>query len=65
VQATLPLADLAVGRRFPLTIVPRGVLRYLRLYYTVTGSAPSTGRVTAGAGTATVHQDTALYPDSL
>ena len=38
------------------------VLRYLRLYYTVTGSAPTTGKITAGAGTETVHQDTAIYP---
>ena len=64
-QATLPLADLAVGRRFPLTIVPRGVLRYLRLYYTVTGSSPTVGKITAGVGVETVHQDTAIYADSL
>jgi hypothetical protein len=63
--ATLPLASLALGAKFPLTHLPGGALRYLRLYYTVTGSAPSTGRITAGAGTATVHQDTAVYPDAL
>jgi hypothetical protein len=45
--------------------LPGGVLRYIRLYFTVTGSAPSTGRITAGAGTETVHQDTAIYPDNL
>jgi hypothetical protein len=59
--AALPLADLFAGARFPITTVPRGGLRYLRLYYTVTGSAPTVGRITAGVGAETVHQDTALY----
>jgi hypothetical protein len=58
--ATLPLADLFAGARFPITMVPRGVLRYLRLYFTVTGSAPTVGRITAGVGTETVHQDERL-----
>jgi hypothetical protein len=60
--ATLPLSGLTVGARFPITTVPRGTLRYLRLYYTMTGTAPTTGRITAGVGTETVHQDTAMYP---
>jgi hypothetical protein len=60
--ATLPLSGLTVGARFPITTVPGGALRYLRLYYTVAGTNPSTGRITAGAGTETVHQDTAIYP---
>jgi mRNA-degrading endonuclease toxin of MazEF toxin-antitoxin module len=59
--ATLPLASLTVSTRFPITTVPRGVLRYVRLYYTVTGTAPTTGRITAGLGTKTV-QDPAIYP---
>ena len=59
--ATLPLTSLTVGTRFPITTVPRGVLRYVRLYYTVTGTAPTTGRITAGLGTKTV-QDPAIYP---
>jgi hypothetical protein len=59
--ATLPLASLTAGTRFPITTVPRGVLRYVRLYYTVTGTAPTTGRITAGLGTETV-QDPAIYP---
>lgn len=63
--ATLALASLTVGAKFPITTVPGGVLRYLRLYYTVTGSAPSTGKITAGLGAETVHQDTVLYADSL
>jgi hypothetical protein len=60
--ATLPLAGLTAGARFPITTVPRGSLRYLRLYYTVAGSAPTTGKITAGAGTETVHQDNRVYP---
>jgi hypothetical protein len=42
-----------------------GTLRYLRLYYTVTGTAPTTGKITAGCGTETVHQDNRVYPDAL
>ena len=60
--APLPLADLTVGTRFPLTTVPRGALRYLRLFYTVAGSAPTAGKITAGAGVETVHQDNRSYP---
>jgi hypothetical protein len=63
--ATLPLASLTAGARFPITTVPEGVLRYLRLYYTVTGSSPTVGKITAGCGAETVHQDTAIYADSL
>jgi hypothetical protein len=62
--ATVALADLTVGRKFSIGAVPRGVLRYIRLAYTVTGSAPSTGKITAGLG-ADVHQDTAIYADAL
>jgi hypothetical protein len=61
-SATLPLSGLTVGARFPITTVPRGALRYLRLYYTVAGTNPSTGKITAGAGTETVHQDNRVYP---
>jgi hypothetical protein len=60
--AALPLASLTAGVRSPITTMPGGALRYLRLYYTVTGSNPTVGRITAGVGTETVHQDTALYP---
>jgi hypothetical protein len=65
VSSTLPLASLTPGVRFPITTVPGGTLRYLRLYYTVTGSAPTTGKITAGVGVETVHQDNVTYPDSL
>jgi hypothetical protein len=63
--ATVALADLTVGRKFSIGTVPRGTLRYLRLYYTVTGSSPTVGKITAGVGVETVHQDTAVYADSL
>jgi hypothetical protein len=62
---TIALADLTVGRKFSIGPIPGGVLRYLRLYFTVTGSAPTTGRITGGVAVAGAHQDTALYADSL
>jgi hypothetical protein len=62
---TLALASLTAGAKFAIGPVPRGVLRYLRLYYTVTGTTPTAGKITAGAGTEGVHQDTAVYPDAL
>lgn len=43
-----PLADLKAGRTFT-TQVPAGVAeRYLRIFYDITGTAPTLGRVTAG-----------------
>jgi len=44
------LADLGAGDERPLPdFIPRGTNeRFLRLYYTVTGTAPSLGRITAG-----------------
>jgi hypothetical protein len=45
-----PLADLAVGKRHILPDwLPVGVAeRYVRLFYDITGTAPTTGKVTAG-----------------
>ena len=49
VAQELALAELKAGRRFALSYVPEGVdQRYLRIYYDVTGTAPSTGQITAG-----------------
>ena len=62
---TVALASLTAGATFSIGPVPGGTLRYVRLYYTVTGSAPTVGKITAGIGTEGVHQDTAIYPDSL
>lgn len=48
-QETIPLAELVPGRRFFLDYVPQGTTeRFLRVFYDVTGTAPTTGRITAG-----------------
>ena len=62
---TVALASLTAGATFSVGPVPGGTLRYVRLYYTVTGTTPTTGKITAGIGVEGVHQDTAIYPDSL
>ena len=50
--ATTPailLASLVAGYLFNLDYIPRGANeRYMRLLYTVAGTAPTTGKVTAG-----------------
>ena len=48
VSATLLLADLVVGARFPIHYAPRNSERHMRLYYTVVGTAPTTGKIHAG-----------------
>lgn len=49
VQTVVPLADLIAGHVIPVSFVPRGVNeRYVRLYYDVTGTAPTTGKIMAG-----------------
>lgn len=46
---TFLLADLVAGFQIPFDVVPKGVnLRYMRLKYTVTGTAPDAGKITAG-----------------
>lgn len=46
---TLLLAALTVGAQLKLDEFPRGsIYRYYRMKYTVTGSAPTTGKITAG-----------------
>lgn len=46
---TLALADLVAGKVCSLVaVLPGADLRYLRVFYDVTGTAPTTGRVTAG-----------------
>lgn len=43
------LADLLAGKVLMPQYVPQGAnKRYLRLYYDVTGTAPTTGKITAG-----------------
>lgn len=45
---SVPLADLKAGYRIPYEILPKGLGRYLGLRYTVVGTAPTTGKITAG-----------------
>ena len=49
VEVTVLLAQLKKGFIFPIDKFPRGVKeRYIRIYYTVAGSAPTTGKISAG-----------------
>lgn len=49
INKTVLLADLVAGYQFPVQILPNEINeRYLGLRYTVTGTAPTTGQVTAG-----------------
>lgn len=45
----VPVAELKAGKVVLPDFLPRGTAeRYVRLNYTVTGTAPTTGRITAG-----------------
>lgn len=47
--AAIPLASLTAGYLFNLDYIPRGTNeRYMRLFYDVTGTNPTTGKITAG-----------------
>lgn len=48
VAQTLPLASLTLNAEVFKVKLPHGCKRYVRLYYTVTGTAPTTGKITAG-----------------
>jgi len=45
---TILLANLTKGAESSLNFLPKGNLGYIRLYYDVTGTAPSTGKILAG-----------------
>jgi hypothetical protein len=48
-SGAVPLASLVVGYQVPVKNLPAGInKRYLAVRYTVTGTAPTTGKVTAG-----------------
>lgn len=47
-SVTVPLADLKLGYQTPVITLPQKTERFLRLNYTVTGTAPTLGKVTAG-----------------
>lgn len=51
-ETTVLLADLVAGKVLDLNYIPTGCLNYIRLYYDVTGTAPTTGKITAGVVTA-------------
>ena len=44
----VPLASLTLGYQTPVIVLPQKTERYLRLNYTVTGTAPTLGKVMAG-----------------
>lgn len=49
ISQVIPLADLVVGKVASFIAVPPGTdERYMRLRYVVTGTAPTTGKITAG-----------------
>jgi len=48
VSRTLASGGLALGQRIDLGELLEGTSRYVRLVYTVTGTAPTTGTVTSG-----------------
>lgn len=45
---TKSTTTLYAGDKMSLNFLPKGNLGYMRMYYDVTGSAPSTGKITAG-----------------
>lgn len=49
ISKAVPLASLTAGYQFPVQVLPNEITgRYLGVRYTVTGTAPTTGQVTAG-----------------
>lgn len=47
-EQNIALADLSAGKQFDFKVIPTGTDRYIRMNYTVTGTAPTTGKITAG-----------------
>ena len=47
-SSTIAVAGLTTGTVIPINYIPRGNLGYIRIYYTVTGSNATTGKITAG-----------------
>lgn len=54
-QGQLALAALTLGKQFPMRFPASGMERYMRVYYDVTGTAPTTGKVTAALVNAVQH----------
>lgn len=47
-SVVVPLADLKLGYQVPVITLPQKTERFLRMNYTVTGTVPTLGKVTAG-----------------
>lgn len=48
VSTDIALADLVLSAEVPIQVLPKDMLAYSQLNYTVTGTAPTTGKVSAG-----------------
>lgn len=49
ISKAVPLASLVAGYQFPVNVLPNEITgRYLGVRYTVTGTAPTAGAITAG-----------------
>lgn len=48
IEQTILLANLTKGAVSTIKFLPQWNLGYMRLYYTITGTAPSTGKILAG-----------------
>ena len=47
-KSTLNLAELLVGKAFPITFLPKGNKGYMRLAFSVEGEIPTSGKITSG-----------------
>ena len=47
-SSTIAVANLKTGTVVPINYMPSGNLGYVRIYYTVTGSNATAGKITAG-----------------
>ena len=48
IEQTMTLAELTQGAVSAIKFLPKGNLGYMRLFYTVNGSAPTKGKIVAG-----------------
>lgn len=49
IEQVIPLAGLTLGRTIAINCIPPGTdRRYLRVFYDITGTAPTLGKITAG-----------------
>jgi hypothetical protein len=63
---TIALASLTAGAKFNgIRAVPPVTSRYLRLYYDITGTTPTTGTITAFILPPCGRQESKAYPDAL